>query len=126
MQTKLFNYLAIIGLLLGLASSLPIWQGPILYLNLTLVIISAILIVVACLGTIQKGSKIVGVVSLVYGVLATLFGSAFLLFVLVSSLVSYRGILMDARFFPIVVLWVIVGVPSIILGFKTYKARKNQ
>ena len=126
MQTKIFNYLAIIGLLLGLASPLPIWQGPILYWNLTLVIISAILIIVACLGTIQKGSKIVGIISLVYGVLATLFGSSFLLFVLVSSLVSYREILMAARFFPVVVLWVIVGVPSIILGFKTYRARKNQ
>ena len=126
MQTKLFNYLAIIGLLLGLASPLPIWQGPTLYWNLTLVIISAILIIVACLGTIQKGSKIVGVISLVYGVLATLFGSALLLFVFVSSLVSYRDILMAARFFPVVVLWVIVGVPSIILGFKTYRARKNQ
>ena len=44
----------VIGLLLGLASPLPIWQGPTLYWNLTLVIISAILIIVACLGTIQK------------------------------------------------------------------------
>ena len=126
MQTKIFNYLAIIGLILGLASPLPIWQGPTLYWPFTLGIISAILIVVACLGTIQKGSKIVGIISLVYGVLATLFGSAFLLFVLISSLASYRMFLMDARFFPVVVLGVIVGVPSIILGFKTYRARKNQ
>ena len=123
MQTKIFNYLAIIGLLLGLASPLPIWQGPTLYWHLALGIISAILIIVACLGTIQKGSKIVGIISIVYGVLATLLGSAFLLFVLVS----YRfHIFMDARFLPVVMLGVIVGVPSIILGFKTYRARKNQ
>ena len=126
LQTKLFNYLAIIGLLLGLTSQIPILLGYSLYWNLTLVIISAILIIVACLETIQKGSKIVGIISLVYGVLATLFGSAFLLFVLISSLASYRSFVMDANAFPGVVLGVIVGVPSIILGFKTYRARKNQ
>ena len=76
--------------------------------------------------TMKKGSKIVGIISLVYGVLATLFGSAFLLFGLISSLASYRTFVMDATFFPVAVLGVIVGVPSIILGFKTYRARKNQ
>ena len=125
MQTKLFNYLAIIGLLLGLASPLPIWQGPTLYWNLTLGIISAILIIVACLGTIQKGSRSVGIISLVYGLLATLLGSAILLFPLVSHFYGLKIVLGVSAALG-AILGVIVGVPSIILGFKTYRARKNQ
>lgn len=121
MSPKIYLVLCVVGLLLGLASPLPIWWGPILYRHLTPAIISAILVIVACLGAMKKGSKAVGIISLVYGVLATVFG-ALLSVVIFPLLVGSTG---TEYYTPVLILGTVlaiaVGITAIVLGFKTYK-----
>jgi hypothetical protein len=126
MRTWIYVSLAIVGVLFGLASPLPIWPGPLIYRHLTPGIISAILIIISCLGIMKEGSRIVGVISLVYGALATVAG------ILFSWIVSLFGLGNpgSGSLTPVILLGsiiaLVVGITSIILGFKTYKAKKQK
>jgi len=125
MKNKIFLILCIIGLLFGLASPLPIWPGPVIYRHLVPAIISAIFIIVACAGTIKQGSTIIGILSLIYGVLATIGG------IFLSAIFSMFGLFGSTGAGPYTqlimfgtVLAIVIGIISIILGYKTFRATK--
>ena len=125
MKNKIFLIICIIGLLFGLASPLPIWPGPVIYRHLTPAIISAILVIAACSGTIKQGSKIIGIISMIYGVLATIGG------IFLSAILSMFGLLGSTGAGPYAqlimfgtILAIVVGIISIILGYKTFRASK--
>ena len=123
MKTEIFIMIAIVGLLFGLASPLPIWPGPTTYRHLPPGIISVILMLIAGFGTMKKGSKIVGIIGFIYGILAIIAG------ILFSYIITLLGVSTDpGSRISIVILGTILalgaGVTSIILGFKAYRATK--
>ena len=124
MKDRIFLILGIIGLLFGVASPLPIWPGPLIYRHLTPGIVSAILIIISCLGSLKKGSKIVGIIGILYGILAIIAGVFF------SVLLTLLNSAEANTIFPLAMLGTAValtaGIISLILGYKTYKAKKDQ
>jgi hypothetical protein len=74
----------------------------------------------------KNGSRIVGIISLVYGVLATIAG------ILFSWIVSLFGLGNpgSGSLTPVILLGsliaLVVGITSIILGFKTYKTSNRK
>lgn len=127
---KRFIILAILGLLLGIASPLPVWPGPALLRHLPPGVFSAILIISACIGAIRSGgSKTVGVIGMIYGALATLAG---VFFTLVSSYAfMYMGQSEEAHIraigglLPICLGVLVIGITVILLGYKAFKVRRS-
>jgi FtsH-binding integral membrane protein len=118
---KKYLVMAILGLLLGVTSPLPIWPGPLFLRYLPPGVISAVLIILACLGVMKRGSKIVGVIAIVYGVLAILAGVTFtyVVFAVRSEGLAVSGIISVGA-----VICLIVGIVVLILGYKTFKTRE--
>lgn len=73
-------------------------------------IISGILVIASCLGVSKSGSKIVGIIAIIYGILASLvaFNIARLLTITVATIFG-------------IIIALIVGIAALILGYKTYK-----
>jgi hypothetical protein len=94
---------ALIALLLGLASPLPIWPGPHLIRHLPPALLSVLLIIFACLRA--KGSKAVSIIALIYGFLA-LSGCGALIYILLTA-TSEAGMLLQH---PIVQLGLAAGI----------------
>ena len=78
--------LAVLGLLFGVTSPLPIWFGPTFIRRLPPGIVSAALIIFACLRSMRRGFRSVGVIAIIYGVLATLAGLAFTAASIIASM----------------------------------------
>jgi FtsH-binding integral membrane protein len=116
---KKFTLLAILGLLLGIASPLPIWPGPLLVRHLPPGIISAALVIFACFGTMKEGSKAVGVIAIIYGALASL--SGILIFYIATGtspeFLAGRGSIVVAGS----VLAIFIGIMTILLGIKSIR-----
>jgi len=103
--------LAIIALLLGLASPLPIWPGPSFIRHLPPALLSAVLMITALLRA--GGSRNVSIVGMIYGFLA-LGGCATLLLLFLS--VSGEGLFQH----PVIVLVIILGITAgIVVGLAT-------
>jgi hypothetical protein len=118
---KKYIVMAILGLLLGVTSPFPIWPGPLLLRHLPPGIISAVPLIVACLGAMKRGSKVVGAIAVVYGVLAILAGAAFtyVLFAVRSEELAVSGIIGVGA-----AICLIVGIVVLTLGYKTFETRK--
>jgi hypothetical protein len=118
---KKYIVMAILGLLLGVTSPFPIWPGPLLLRHLPPGIISAVLIILACLEAMKEGSKIVGAIAIVYGVLAILAGATFtyVMFAVRSEELAVSGIIGVGA-----AICLIVGIVVLTLGYKTFKTRK--
>lgn len=115
---KLGKFFALISLLLGIASPLPIWPGPALIRHLPPAIISFILITIACL--LSKDSKTVGIIAMIYGTLATLAGSIFI--TLYLSATSLEFLTTTGRIVLIGgIIALVAGLVTLILGYKTFK-----
>lgn len=108
--------LSVLGLLLGIISPLPIWPGPPFLRHLPPGILSAVLVILACLGSMKKGSRAVGAIAIVYGVLATLAG---LFFTIISIMAAA---LFMTFFLPISIVVLAIGITVFLLGCKTFKA----
>jgi hypothetical protein len=119
---KKYIAMAILGLLLGVASPFPIWPGPLFIRHLTPGVISAVLLILACLGAMKRGSKVVGAIAVVYGVLAILAGAAFtyVMFAVRSEELAVSRIIGVGA-----AICLIVGIVVLILGYKTFKTRKT-
>jgi len=119
---KKYIAMAILGLLLGVASPFPIWPGPLFIRHLTPGVISAVLLILACLGAMKRGSKVVGAIAVVYGVLAILAGAAFtyVMFAVRSEELAVSRIIGVGA-----AICLIVGIVVLILGYKTFETRKT-
>jgi hypothetical protein len=119
---KKYIAMAILGLLLGVVSPFPIWPGPLFLRHLTPGVISAVLLIVACLGAMKEGSNIVGAIAVVYGVLAILAGATFTYVLFAARSEEFRavgGIISVGA-----AICLIVGIVVLTLGYKTFKTRK--
>jgi FtsH-binding integral membrane protein len=113
MGKKTFIVLAILGLLFGIASPLPIWPGPLSVKHLALTIVSAVLMMLACFGAIRENSKDVGTVAIIYGTLTSLIG--------ITTATSPEFLAEDCITVIIgSIVSLIVGITAIILGIKIY------
>jgi hypothetical protein len=129
---KPYPLLALLGLLLGVTSPLPIWAniiririGGIPHAGQLLIgIISFILIIIACLGSMREGSKIVGGIAILYGAMPTLAGLAMILLAAIMPSTETAEYL-RALSRVVVPLLLIVGLTAIFLGYKTFKRAKK-
>jgi hypothetical protein len=120
---KKYIVMAILGLLLGVASPFPIWPGPSFLRHLLPGVISTVLIILACLGVMRKGSKIVGAIAIVYGALATLAGAIFTYVLFAATSEEFRvvsGIISLGA-----AICLIIGIIVLVLGYKTFRAVKG-
>jgi hypothetical protein len=128
LRSKIYFVLVVLGLLLGVASPLPIWPGPEFIRHLLPGMVSAALIISACLGSMRRGSRSVGVIAMIYGALATLAGLAFTAASIIASMtvrpIEEAHIAIMAGLLPISIGVLIVGVSAILLGYKTFRAAK--
>ena len=128
LQSKTYLILAVLGLLLGVASPLPIWPGPTFIRHLPPGIVSAALIISVCLISMRRGFRSVGVMAMIYGVLATLAGLAFTAISIIASMavmpIEEAHIAIIAGLLPISIAVLIIGVSIILLGYKTFRAAK--
>jgi hypothetical protein len=128
LQSKIYFVLAVLGLLLGVASPLPIWPGGEFIRHLLPGIVSAALIISACLRSMRMGSRSVGVIAMIYGALATLAGLAFTAASIIASMsvrpIEEARITIMAGLLPVSIAVLIVGVSVILLGYKTFRAAK--
>ncbi|MEX2751258.1 MAG: hypothetical protein Q6366_005160 [Candidatus Freyarchaeota archaeon] len=108
--------LAVMGLLLGIASPLPIWPGPLLLRHIPPGIISFVLILAAYFAGRKTGSKVAGIITIIYGILATLAGMLFLTLVLLATSREFLTVSSILILGSIVAL--LSGITAIILGWK--------
>ncbi|MBS7634479.1 hypothetical protein KEJ34_03140 [Candidatus Bathyarchaeota archaeon] len=77
--------------------------------------------------SLRKGSRSVGAVAIVYGVLATLAGLAFTAISIMSMRPTEEAhIAIMARLLPASVAVLAIGIIIILLGYKTFKAAKTK
>lgn len=120
---KKAEILAIIALLLGIASPLPIWPGPLLLRHIPPGIISFVLVLAAYFAGRKTGSKLAGVIMIVYGILATLAGILFLTLILLATSREFLTVSSVVLLGSIIAL--IAGITAIILGWKLARKPKK-
>ena len=121
---KKYLVMAILGLLLGVTSPFPIWPGPGFLRHLPPGVISAVLIILACLGAMKRGSKIVGTIAVVYGALAILAGATFTYVLFAVTSEEFR--VMSEIISIGAAICLIVGIVVLVLGYKTFRAVKGR
>ncbi|MEM2341731.1 MAG: hypothetical protein QXX94_05525 [Candidatus Bathyarchaeia archaeon] len=110
------SVLAVMGLLLGIASPLPIWPGPHFLRHIPPAIISFLLILAAYFTGRKTGSKVAGAIIIVYGILATAAGMLFLTSVLFATSEEFLAMSSGIILGGIIALF--AGITSITLGHK--------
>ena len=117
-NVKIWIVVSIIALLMGLASPLPIWPGPLLFRHLPPAIFSGILMMLSCLMVRKEGSRAVGIVSIIYGTLATI-GAALLLIIFIALLENEWLLKLSAT------LGVAIGLAVLILGIRIIRLKQR-